>query len=98
MASEKLRGHDFNENGRHQGREKKVLTLRGELMASAHSGTGGRNIDLGVKVGQSVTVRQEMSLLGSFSYPMVVVGIAQSSLLPHAGGPIQRRCVLRGLL
>jgi hypothetical protein len=67
-------------------------------MASAHSGTGGRNIDLGVKVGQSITVRQEMSLLGPFSHPMVVVGTAQSSLLPHAGGPVQHRCVIRGLL
>lgn len=76
----------------------KVFPLRGELMASAHSGAGERNIDLGVQVGHSVTVRQEMSLLGPFSHPVVVVGTAQSSLLPHAGGPIQHRCVLRGLL
>lgn len=49
-------------NERHLGRVKKVLTLRGGQMISVHSGIGGRNIDLGVKVGRNVTVRQETIL------------------------------------
>lgn len=85
-------------NGRHLERVQKVLTLRGGLMISVHSGTEGRNIDLGVKIGQSARARQETILLGPFSHPMAVVGTEQSSLLPHPGGPILHRCALRDLL
>lgn len=55
-------------------------------------------MDLGIRVGQSVTVRQEMILLGPFSHPMAAVGTKQSSLLLYPGGPVPHRCVLRDLL
>lgn len=67
-------------------------------MASAHSGIGERNIDLGVKVGHSVTARQEMSLLGPFSHPMVGVGTAPSSLLPHPAQVCAPRLAARGII
>lgn len=55
-------------------------------------------MDLGIRVGQSVTVRQEMILLGPFSHSLAEVWTEQSSLLPHPGGPVLHRCVLRDLL